>query len=92
MYDDGYTKIVSTYPLPFIQDLDYSPIIIEKMRLRVPELDWRVMDIRELEQHADELGGAGSWDVIIDKGMPSTAYHRHDGCTYGREWVCMESK
>lgn len=49
-------------------DLDYSRVLIEQMRERVPELDWRVMDIRELQEHAGELGGAASWDVIIDKG------------------------
>lgn len=47
------------------------------MQQRVPELDWRVMDIRELCEHANELGGPGTWDVIIDKGticlfMPGT--------------------
>lgn len=59
MLDDGYTNIVN---------LDYSSVVIEKMRARVPELDWRIMDIRELEQHASTLGGPGTWDVIVDKG------------------------
>lgn len=49
-------------------DLDYSPVLIEKMQKRFPELEWRVMDIRELQEHAEELGGPGTWDVIIDKG------------------------
>lgn len=31
-------------------------------------MDWRVMDVRELQERADELGGKDSWDVIIDKG------------------------
>ena len=39
------------------------------MRARVPELEWRVMDIRELEQHASTLGGPATWDVIVDKGV-----------------------
>lgn len=38
------------------------------MKARVPEQEWKVMDIRELQEHAEELGGIGSWDVIIDKG------------------------
>lgn len=38
------------------------------MQARYPDLDWRVMDIRELREHAEELGGLDSWDVIIDKG------------------------
>ncbi|WFD21250.1 hypothetical protein MCAP1_003511 [Malassezia caprae] len=49
-------------------NLDYSAVLIEKMQQRVPELDWRVMDIRELCENADDLGGPGTWDVIIDKG------------------------
>ncbi|WFD15571.1 hypothetical protein MARU1_001593 [Malassezia arunalokei] len=59
MYDDGYTHIVN---------LDYSAVVIDKMQTRFPELDWRVMDIRELDKHADKLGGPASWDVIVDKG------------------------
>lgn len=43
------------------------------MRARWPELDWRVMDVRELAEHADDLGGAHSWDVVIDKGTISKA-------------------
>ncbi|WFD28877.1 hypothetical protein MNAN1_003892 [Malassezia nana] len=47
---------------------DIRPVLIEKMQKRFPELEWRVMDIRELQEHAEELGGPGTWDVIIDKG------------------------
>lgn len=65
------------------------------MRARVPELDWRIMDIRELEQHASTLGGPGTWDVIVDKGVYFLLFilftNRHDGCPHGREWVCVES-
>lgn len=43
-------------------------MLIEKMQQRAPDMEWKVMDIRELEEHADELGGKGTWDVIIDKG------------------------
>lgn len=59
MYDDSYMNIVN---------LDYSTVLIEQMRQRYPELDWRVMDVRTLAEHAAELGGTHSWDVIIDKG------------------------
>jgi len=73
-------------------DLDYSAVLIEKMRHRVPELDWRVMDIRDLCEHADELGGPGTWDVIIDKGTTLGADTRYHGCTYGGEWIRVEPK
>lgn len=73
-------------------DLDYSAVLIEKMQQRVPELDWRVMDIRELSEHADELGGPGTWDVIIDKGRDVGADVRHDGCPHGGEWIRVEPK
>ena len=69
---DTITLSVRTQCERRTEDLDYSDVLIEKMRERVPELDWRVMDIRELKEHADELGGAGTWDVIIDKGMSTT--------------------
>ncbi|WFD34271.1 hypothetical protein MCUN1_001108 [Malassezia cuniculi] len=52
MYDDKYTGIV----------------LIDKMSARHPELDWRVMDVRELSENAESLGGKGSCDAIIDKG------------------------
>lgn len=38
------------------------------MKLKHPEQEWLVMDIRELRERADELGGAESWDVVLDKG------------------------
>lgn len=56
MYDDGYKNIVN---------VDYSPIVIERMRARNhdrPEMPWLVMDIRNLEFEDD------SFDVAIDKG------------------------
>ncbi|KAI0792029.1 S-adenosyl-L-methionine-dependent methyltransferase [Abortiporus biennis] len=57
MYDDGYTNIVN---------LDYSGILIEKMRhkhasLR-PKMEWLEMDVRELKFDAN------SFDIAIDKG------------------------
>lgn len=66
-YEDGERS--ENRRLISFSDLDYSSVIIEKMRARVPELDWRIMDIRELEQHASTLGGPGTWDVIVDKGV-----------------------
>lgn len=38
------------------------------MHKRFPEMDWRVFDVRELQERSQELGGMESWDVIIDKG------------------------
>lgn len=31
-------------------------------------MDWRVIDVRQLKEEEEELGGKESWDVIIDKG------------------------
>ncbi|CAD6887853.1 unnamed protein product [Tilletia controversa] len=59
MVADGYSNITN---------LDFSTVVIEQMKEQHPGQDWRVMDVRELKEHADELGGEGSWDVIIDKG------------------------
>lgn len=59
MAKDGYGRITS---------IDYSGVIIDKMQARHPEQDWRVMDVRQLQENADDLGGLGTWDVIIDKG------------------------
>ncbi|KAK0189081.1 S-adenosyl-L-methionine-dependent methyltransferase [Armillaria mellea] len=57
MYDDGYKNIVN---------VDYSSIVIEQMQKRHgsdrPEMEWRVMDVRELEFADDQF------DVVIDKG------------------------
>lgn len=50
-------------------DLDYSDVLIGKMKQRYPTLHWRALDVRDLAENADTvLGGAGSWDVILDKG------------------------
>lgn len=38
------------------------------MKARYPQLDWRIMDVRDLRTNAESLGGSGTWDVIIDKG------------------------
>ncbi|KAK0239050.1 S-adenosyl-L-methionine-dependent methyltransferase [Armillaria nabsnona] len=57
MYDDGYKNIVN---------VDYSSVVIEQMQKRHgadrPEMEWRVMDVRELEFADDHF------DVAIDKG------------------------
>ncbi|KAK0552494.1 hypothetical protein OC846_002898, partial [Tilletia horrida] len=59
MTADGYKNITN---------LDFSTVVISQMKERHPDQDWRVMDVRKLREHSDELGGSGSWDVIIDKG------------------------
>jgi hypothetical protein len=51
-----------------ISDLDYSDVLISKMQSRFPSMDWRVMDVREIKERSEELGGRESWDVVIDKG------------------------
>ncbi|UZJ52654.1 hypothetical protein CBS101457_001974 [Exobasidium rhododendri] len=59
MFNAGYTRITN---------LDYSDVLIAKMKDRFPQMDWRVMDVRELGDRAVELGGRGTWDVVLDKG------------------------
>jgi hypothetical protein len=40
------------------------------MAAKHPELEWKVMDIREMRERVDELGGPESFDATIDKGRP----------------------
>ncbi|KAG2138911.1 S-adenosyl-L-methionine-dependent methyltransferase [Suillus cothurnatus] len=58
MWEDGYKNIVN---------VDYSPVVIEKMRNRHkdmrPEMTWEVKDVRTL----DGLD-TSSFDIAIDKG------------------------
>ncbi|PWN98828.1 S-adenosyl-L-methionine-dependent methyltransferase [Tilletiopsis washingtonensis] len=58
MFADGYSDITN---------IDFSGVLIERMRARQPETKWLEMDIRDLKTRADELGGAESWDVVLDK-------------------------
>lgn len=41
------------------------------MREKHPQLEWHVLDIREMKENAELLGGVESYDAIIDKGGPS---------------------
>lgn len=59
MAKDGYNHITN---------LDYSTVLIAKMQARYSDMDWRVFDVRELQERSEELGGKESWDVVIDKG------------------------
>lgn len=59
LYAAGYTNVTS---------LDFSATLIRQMTARFPDVNWVEMDIRELVERADELGGPNSWDVVIDKG------------------------
>lgn len=49
-------------------DIDYSPVLISKMNTRYPDLDWRVGDVKELIENAEELG---DFDIALDKGENS---------------------
>lgn len=51
-----------------MKGVDYSDVLIEKMHKRYPTMDWRVMDVRHLMENAESLGGAQTWDVVLDKG------------------------
>lgn len=53
--------------------VDFSPVVIENMRTEHPEIDWRVMDIRNLEF------GNDSFDICIDKATL-------DAMLYGSLW------
>jgi ubiquinone/menaquinone biosynthesis C-methylase UbiE len=53
MHSDGFTHLMN---------IDFSPIVIDQMSRRYPELQWRVMDIKCLEFESD------SFDAILDKG------------------------
>lgn len=49
-------------------DIDFSQVLIDQMREKHPQLEWHVLDIREMKENAEMLGGAESYDAIIDKG------------------------
>lgn len=51
-----------------VTGIDFSPTLVGQMSRRHPQVSWIEMDIREMVQRADVLGGPVSWDVIIDKG------------------------
>lgn len=58
LYDTGVTRVTN---------IDYSAAVIEDMRAqhqeKRPDMDWRVMDMRDLSAFGD-----GSFDVVFDKG------------------------
>ncbi|KAH0793893.1 methyltransferase-like protein 13 [Histomonas meleagridis] len=53
MYNEGYKDI---------QSMDYSPEAIEEMKVKYPQLEWSVMDVREMTYPNE------SFDSIVDKG------------------------
>jgi 2-polyprenyl-3-methyl-5-hydroxy-6-metoxy-1,4-benzoquinol methylase len=53
MHKCGFTNMTS---------IDFSAVVIDKMKTRHPEMDWRVMDMLDMA----ELSG-GSYDAIVDK-------------------------
>ena len=53
--------------------IDFSPVVIEQMKARHPDLDWRVMDVRKMD-FSDS-----SFDVAIDKATL-------DAMLYGSLW------
>lgn len=52
MYSEGYINQLS---------VDFSGIIIEKMRLKHPHMNWETMDVRETSCETNSV------DVVIDK-------------------------
>ncbi|XP_059479153.1 EEF1A lysine methyltransferase 4-like [Neocloeon triangulifer] len=53
MFNDGFKHIVN---------VDFSDIVLKKMRLKLPSMEWLTMDIKHLAFIA------GSFDVVIEKG------------------------
>lgn len=55
-----------------IVGLDFAPTLISQLQARHKGVQFLCLDILELERLADDpssgLGGAGSWDVVLDKG------------------------
>ena len=54
LHRDGFANVVN---------IDYSPVVINKMKKRHPELEWRVMDAERLEFEA------GRFDLVIEKAV-----------------------
>ncbi|KDN51398.1 S-adenosyl-L-methionine-dependent methyltransferase [Tilletiaria anomala UBC 951] len=59
MAEDDYLNVIN---------IDFSQVLINQMQSKHPHLEWHVMDVRELKENAELLGGAASYDAIIDKG------------------------
>jgi 2-polyprenyl-3-methyl-5-hydroxy-6-metoxy-1,4-benzoquinol methylase len=55
LFQDGYKNVVS---------MDYSPVVIEKMKKKYPHLDWVVMDVTDMNTVE-----TGTYDMVIDKGV-----------------------
>ena len=53
--------------------IDFSTVVIDKMKAQHPDMDWRVMDVRKMDFDAD------SFDVAIDK-------FTLDAMLYGSLW------
>ena len=64
LYDLGYKNQLS---------IDFSPVVIEQMKAKHPDLEWQVMDVRKMD--LDD----GSIDIAIDKATL-------DAMLYGSLW------
>ncbi|EFC35528.1 predicted protein [Naegleria gruberi] len=54
MYMDGYTNIIN---------MDYSSKVIEKMKLKYPNMEWIEMDMLDMKGFENE-----TFDIVLDKG------------------------
>jgi ubiquinone/menaquinone biosynthesis C-methylase UbiE len=55
LHKDGFTNVLS---------MDYSPVVIEKMKRKYPHLQWIVMDVCDMSAIETD-----SFDMVIDKGV-----------------------
>lgn len=53
MVNDGFKEVIS---------IDYSPVVVEKMKQRQPHLNFQEMDVRKMDFKK------GAFDIVVDKG------------------------
>jgi SAM-dependent methyltransferase len=77
MTDDGYSTAA-------IINIDISPVVIEQMRERHPDMDWRVMNCTDMSSLESE-----TFDGAIDKGTMD-ALLCGEGSTENADKLCSE--